>query len=169
MNQITEADIDEAIKIAKAGGRDGKGYDQANWCGTSCCVLGWARIVAGLLDLNEGPREEEIVDTPRAKTLGRLMESGRRDILLVMEHVRDDGVIDLRGADLRMRNLRYADLSDADMRGANLTGADLRGAILRGTDLGGADLRNADLHNADLSGAKMSDVNSMWTSWAGST
>jgi hypothetical protein len=48
VKQITEADIDEAIRRAEAGGAGGVGYDQSRWCGTACCVLGHARIVAGL-------------------------------------------------------------------------------------------------------------------------
>ena len=93
--KITEAHIDEALRIARAGGRDGRTYDQGTWCGTSCCVLGWARIAAGIPEENCGPRPDEIEDTPRARTLTALMHSGDPAVLTLMEAVKADGSLDL--------------------------------------------------------------------------
>ena len=71
---ITEAHIDEARAICEAGGKDGIGYDQSEWsCGTTMCVLGWARRVAGAGGNYTGPEPGEIEDTPRAQTIARLM------------------------------------------------------------------------------------------------
>jgi uncharacterized protein YjbI with pentapeptide repeats len=168
MITITEQHIDKAIELAEAGGGLGYTYDQSEWCGTSCCVMGFARIVAGVPEIPEGPRAGEIENTPRAQTLARLMGCGASGILLVMRGVKADGSIDLSGADLSNADLRDADLSDAslrgadlryaDLRGVNLRGADLRGAHLSGADLSGAHLRGADLSGAHLRGVNLSDA-----------
>ena len=105
---ITEKHIDEAIKVAKAGGTTEHRYDQRRWCGTACCVLGHARIIAGLPERDEGPTPNEIEDTPRAQRIAQLMLCPSPTILRVMEAVQADGRIVLAGADLR----------DADLRGA---------------------------------------------------
>ena len=113
MTTITVANIREAITIARQGGRDGRGYDQARWCGTSCCVLGWARSVAGVDQVDSGPQGGEIEDTPEGRTLARLMNCSSPDILTVMDAVQRDGTIDLS----------EANLSEADLRWTNLRGA----------------------------------------------
>ena len=92
--QITEAHLDEAIRTAKAGEGMGHAYDQKSWCGTACCVLGFARLVAGLPKRNVGPRPGEIVDTPRARLIAALMYCSEESILDVMERVQPDGTLD---------------------------------------------------------------------------
>ena len=92
--QITEAHLDEAIRMAKAGGGMGHRYDQRSWCGTACCVLGFARLVAGLPEQNKGPQPGEIVDTPRARLIAALMYCGEESILDVMVRVQPDGTLD---------------------------------------------------------------------------
>jgi hypothetical protein len=151
MITITEAHIDKAIELAEAGGGLGHTYDQSAWCGTSCCVMGLARIVAGVPGVPNGPRAGEIDDTPRAQTLARLMGCGASGILLVMRGVKADGSIDLSGADLRGAYLRGADLRDASLSGADLRDADLRGADLRYASLSDADLRGAYRNDTDAS------------------
>ena len=92
--QITEAHLDEAIRMARAGGGMGHEYNQLSWCGTVCCVLGFARLVAGLPERNQGPQPGEIVDTPRARMIAALMYCGNPSILDVMEHIQADGSLD---------------------------------------------------------------------------
>ena len=130
MPLITEEIIDKAIAAAEEGHINGLTYNQSSWCGTACCVLGFARHIAGLPDKNDGPQDEEFMDSPRIMAIRKLMRSPTPAILGIMRKVSAEGKIDLRDADLR--------------------GADLRGAVLRGADLRGADLRDADLRGADL-------------------
>ena len=94
MKQITEANLDEAIRMARAGGGMGHEYNQRSWCGTSCCVLGFARLVAGIPEQSEGPQPGEIVDTPRARLIAALMHCSDESILDVMERVQPDGTLD---------------------------------------------------------------------------
>jgi hypothetical protein len=155
---ITEKHIDEAIAIIEAGGRNGRGYNQGEWCGTSCCLLGWARIVAGLPELNQGPRPGEIEDTPRARKIASLMMSSGSDIIKVVKLVGKDGKIRARNADLSVANLGGANLSGADLRGAILRWVILRDAYLIDADLSRADLHRADLSRADLGGAILRDA-----------
>lgn len=92
--QITEAHLDEAIRMAKAGGGMGHEYNQRSWCGTACCVLGFARLVAGLPERNQGPQPGEIVDTPKGRMIAALMMSANANILDVMERIQPDGTLD---------------------------------------------------------------------------
>ncbi len=94
MKQITEAHLDEAIRMAKAGGGMGHKYNQRSWCGTSCCVLGFARLVAGIPERNQGPQEGEVVDTPKGRLIAALMMSANANILDVMERIQPDGTLD---------------------------------------------------------------------------
>ena len=163
MPLITEEIIDQAIAAAETGHINGLTYKQSSWgseCETACCVLGFARHIAGLPLRQAGPQDDEFADTPRIRAIRQLMSSPTPAILAVMKRVTADGKIDLRGADLRGAGLRDADLRGADLRGAHLSdahlsGADLRGADLRGADLSDADLRGADLSDAHLSGADL--------------
>ena len=143
MITITEAHIDEALAICEAGGRDGIGYDQAAWCGTAMCVLGWARKIAGAKGRHTGPRDGEIDTTPRAQTLARLMDYPRPDVLRVMRAVRPDGRINLAGMDMRGLDLRGFDFTDANLRGTDFCGSDLRWAKFTGADMQGAILTGA--------------------------
>ena len=143
--QITAADFDAALDYIAEHPEE---HQQQSWCGTACCVLGHARRMAGLPEVNAGPGYDEIEDTPRAQTLSRLTGCGSADILRAMRAVRDDGIVDLRGADLRWANLSGANLSGADLRGANLRGANLSGANLSGADLSWANLSWANLSEA---------------------
>jgi len=175
MSLITEEIIDQAIAAAETGHINGLTYKQSSWgseCETACCVLGFARHIAGLPLRQAGPQDDEFADTPRIRAIRQLMSSPTPAILAVMKRVTADGKIDLRGADLRGADLsdadlRDADLRDADLRGADLSGAhlsdadlraDLRGATMRKADLSGADLSGADLRGADLSDADLSDA-----------
>ena len=142
MNLITEAVLDEAIEAAEAGHINGLTYDQSSWCGTACCVLGFARHIAGLPEQNIGPQDSEFSKSPKISTLKKLMKCSSPDILRVMKSVTGDGKI----------NLSDAVLSGAVLRDADLSGADLRDAVLRGVVLRGADLRDADLSSAVLRG-----------------
>ena len=159
MPLITEEIIDQAIAAAETGHINGLTYKQSSWgseCETACCVLGFARHIAGLPLRQAGPQDDEFADTPRIRAIRQLMSSPTPAILAVMKRVTADGKIDLRGADLRgagLRDagLRGADLRDADLRGADLSDADLSAADLRDADLRGADLSDADLRGADLS------------------
>jgi hypothetical protein len=117
MSLITEEIIDQAIAAAKAGHLNGLEYSQRAWCGTSCCVLGFARHIAGLPELNEGPRDEEFASSARLSTIRRLMHCCSPDILRIMKNVQLDGKIILAGADLSGADLSEADLDRA--RGAN--------------------------------------------------
>src|SRR5579885_1958403 len=144
---ITEAILDQAIEAAERGHLDDMTYDQSEWCGTACCVLGFARHLAGLPESRGGPQPGEIEDTPRAQTIARLMCCGSPDILRVMRAVRPDGSIHLAGANLAGVDLGWSDLAETDLRWAKLAGADLRLA-----NLAGADLRLANLAAANLSG-----------------
>jgi hypothetical protein len=134
MSLITEEIVDQAIAAAKAGHLNGLEYSQRAWCGTSCCVLGFARHIAGLPEFNGGPLDEEFASSARLVTIRRLMRCGSPDILRIMENVQPDGKIilaraDLSGADLRGADLGWANLSVADLSGARLSGA-------RGADIG---------------------------------
>ena len=71
--------------------------------------------------------------------------------------VRNNGSVDLTGANLSSANLSGKNLTQVIFYGANLSNADLsnsdlRYADLRNTDLSGADLTNANLEFADLHG-----------------
>ena len=163
MNLITEAVLDEAIEAAEAGHINGLTYDQSSWCGTACCVLGFARHIAGLPEQNIGPQDSEFSKSPKISTLKKLMKCSSPDILRVMKSVTGDGKINLSdavlsGADLRDADLSGADLRDAVLRGVVLRGAVLSGAILSGAVLSGAILSGADLSDADLSGAVLRGV-----------
>ena len=163
MNLITEAVLDEAIEAAEAGHINGLTYDQSSWCGTACCVLGFARHIAGLPEQNIGPQDSEFSKSPKISTLKKLMKCSSPDILRVMKSVTGDGKINLSdavlsGADLRDADLSGADLRDAVLRGVVLRGADLRDADLSSAVLSGAILRGADLSDADLSGAVLRGV-----------
>jgi hypothetical protein len=155
---ITEAHIDQAITWAEAGGNGEHAYDQSSWCGTACCVLGFARLAAGVKEVNMGPRSGEIENTPRAETISRLMNCSSKDILRVMSTVQPDGTINLRGADLTGAVLRGAVLRGAVLTDANLTDANLRGAVLTDANLRGADLTGAVLRGAVLRGAVLTDA-----------
>jgi Pentapeptide repeats (8 copies) len=155
MSLITEEIIDQAIAAAKAGHLNGLKYSQRDWCGTSCCVLGFARHIAGLPEFNGGPLDEEFASSARLVTIRRLMRCGSPDILRIMENVQPDGKIILARANLGWADLSGADLSGANLRGARLSGADLNGADLSGADLSGADLSWADLGGANLRGADL--------------
>ena len=163
MNLITEAVLDEAIEAAEAGHINGLTYDQSSWCGTACCVLGFARHIAGLPEQNIGPQDSEFSESPKISTLKKLMKCSSPDILRVMKSVTGDGKINLSdavlsGAVLRDADLSGADLRDAVLRGVVLRGAVLSGAILSGAVLSGAILSGADLSDADLSGAVLRGV-----------
>ena len=150
---ITEEIIDEAIAAAEEGHINGLTYSQSSWCGTACCVLGFARHIAGLPEKNNGPEDDEFVESPRIMAIRQLMCSPTPAILGIMRKVSAEGKIDLRGADLRDADLRGAYLTDAYLTDAVLTGADLTDAVLTGADLTDADLRVAYLRDADLTGA----------------
>jgi len=90
---ITEQNILDAIRDARRGELQGHKYDQVHWCGTSCCVLGFARIRAGMPELDAGPQPGEIEDTPRARMLAALMYHARASVLDAMEAVQPDGSI----------------------------------------------------------------------------
>ena len=92
--QITEAHLDEAIRMTKAGGGMGHKYNQRSWCGTACGVLGFARLVAGLPERNQGPQPGEIVDTPKGRLIEGLMTSPDSAVLELMEHIQSDGTLD---------------------------------------------------------------------------
>src|SRR5579885_3197225 len=151
---ITEAILDQAIEAAERGLLN-------CWCGcgTACCVLGFARHLAGLPERRGGPQPGEIEDTPRAQTIARLMCCGSPDILRVMRAVRPDGSIHLAGANLAGVDLGWANLSNADLSGADLSNADLALAYLRGANLSAAKLSGANLSGAKLSAAKLSGAN----------
>ena len=155
MPLITEEIIDKAIAAAEEGHINGLTYNQSSWCGTACCVLGFARHIAGLPDKNDGPQDEEFMDSPRIMAIRRLMRSPTPAILGIMRKVSAEGKIDLTRAVLRDADLTDADLTDAVLTGAVLTGADLRGAVLRSADLRGADLTRAVLRDAVLRDAEL--------------
>lgn len=127
---ITVANIRQAIEVCDAGGTAEVGYDQASWCGTARCVLGHARIIAGVPEMDAGPMPGEIEDTPEGRTLARLMPCFSPDVLRVMRAVRSDGLIDLTEAAVRAAALRVASMCGADMIGPHLRWADLIGAYL---------------------------------------
>ena len=143
MITITEAHIDEALAICEAGGRDRIGYDQAAWCGTAMCVLGWARKIAGAKGRHTGPRDGEIDTTPRAQAIARLMRGYSPGVLRVMRAVGPDGRINLAGMDMRGLDLRGVDFTDANLRRTDFRGADLRWAKFTGADLRGAKFTGA--------------------------
>ena len=150
---ITEEIIDQAIAAAEAGHINGLTYNQSSWCGTACCVLGFARHIAGLPSRGTGPLDEEFAKSRRITTLRSLMRCPSPAILAIMRKVGTDGKIDLSGAVLRGADLRRADLLGGDLRGADLRGANLSCAVLRGAVLLDAVLRGANLSDANLSGA----------------
>ena len=100
MNLITEAVLDEAIEAAEAGHINGLTYDQSSWCGTACCVLGFARHIAGLPEQNIGPQDSEFSKSPKISTLKKLMKCSSPDILRVMKSVTEDGKINLKNAEI---------------------------------------------------------------------
>jgi len=106
MNQITEEHLDIAIAAAREGRLGGRNYDQSKWCGTSCCVLGFARIAAGLPERNEGPIPGEIVDTPRARMIQALMWNSWPGTLDDIAAVQPDGSISVDG-NLDLRELSF--------------------------------------------------------------
>ena len=130
---ITEEILDQAIAAAKLGHVNGLTYDQSSWCGTACCVLGFARYLAGLEEVNRGPEDDEFAESPRIRTIRTLMRCGSPAILMIMERVTPDGKIVLTGADLT-----GADLTGVDLTRAVLTGAVLTYAVLTGANLTGA-------------------------------
>ena len=150
---ITEEIIDQAIAAAEAGHINGLTYNQSSWCGTACCVLGFARHIAGLPSRGTGPLDEEFAKSRRITTLRSLMRCPSPAILAIMRKVGTDGKIDLSGAVLRGADLRRADLLGADLLNADLRGANLSCAVLRGAVLLDAVLRGANLSDANLSGA----------------
>jgi uncharacterized protein YjbI with pentapeptide repeats len=129
---ITEAILDQAIEAAEAGHLNGLTYNQSNWCGTACCVLGFARHIAGIEEIDAGPQEGEIENTPRARAIERLMRCGSPWILRIMRRVDAQGKIDLRDAYLSDAYLSGADLSGAEQNEKRVTEEWLReqGAIL---------------------------------------
>ena len=151
---ITEEILDRAIAAAKLGHVNGLTYDQSSWCGTACCVLGFARYLAGLEEVNRGPGDDEFAESPRIRSIRTLMRCGSPAILMIMERVTPDGKIVLTGADLR-----HADLRGAYFTGVDLTGVDFTGADLRRADLRRADLRRADFTDAVLTGAVLTGAN----------
>jgi uncharacterized protein YjbI with pentapeptide repeats len=97
----------------------------------------------------------------------------RRDVVRLLQEVRNPEQLDVSNHDLRgivllNGNLRGANLSqarvcEANLCGANLSNTDLHGADLSGTylcwaDLHGANLREADLREADLSCADLRET-----------
>ena len=158
MNLITEAVLDEAIEAAEAGHINGLTYDQSSWCGTACCVLGFARHIAGLPEQNIGPQDSEFSKSPKISTLKKLMKCSSPDILRVMKSVTGDGKINLSDAVLSGAVLRNTDLSGTDLSGADLRDADLSSAVLSGAILSGADLSDADLSGAVLRGVVLRGV-----------
>ena len=158
MNLITEAVLDEAIEAAEAGHINGLTYDQSSWCGTACCVLGFARHIAGLPEQNIGPQDSEFSKSPKISTLKKLMKCSSPDILRVMKSVTGDGKINLSDAVLSGAVLSGAILSGTDLSGADLRGADLSSAVLSGAILSGADLSDADLSGAVLRGVVLRGV-----------
>ena len=100
MNLITEAVLDEAIEAAEAGHINGLTYDQSSWCGTACCVLGFARHIAGLPEQNIGPQDSEFSKSPKISTLKKLMKCSSPDILRVMKSVTGDGKINLKNTEI---------------------------------------------------------------------
>ena len=106
MNLITEAVLDEAIEAAEAGHINGLTYDQSSWCGTACCVLGFARHIAGLPEQYIGPQDSEFSESPKISTLRKLMGCSSPDILRVMKSVTEDGKINLKNAEIS-----YVDLN----------------------------------------------------------
>ena len=155
---ITEEIIDEAIAAAEEGHINGLTYSQSSWCGTACCVLGFARHIAGLPEKNEGPQDDEFVESPRIMAIRQLMNSPTPAILGIMRMVSAEGKINLRGAVLRGVNLTDAVLTGANLTGANLTRADLTRADLTRADLTRADLRDAVLTDAVLRGCDLTDA-----------
>ena len=133
-----------AIEIAGAGGTEEHPYDQESWCGTAVCVGGHARLLA---DQPLAPCAPEVENHPAASKIQALMSSPSPDVLRVMRAVRDDGIIDLSGADLQ-RIYLYS----TDLRGANFAGADLRGAVLYSCTLYGTNFNEANLDGATLEG-----------------
>lgn len=101
---ITEQNILDAIKDARAGGYAGHRYDQHSWCGSACCVLGLARLRAGMPEVWRGPQPGEIEDTPRNRMLAMLMPIPDSDVLDLMESVRPDGSLEWDGV-LNLPNL----------------------------------------------------------------
>jgi len=98
----------------------------------------------------------------RARTLTTLTRLGGRRKRSVLQFlyeadlvIKDDVVVDLKGADLRDAHLSEADLGEADLSAATLHEASLTGADLLKADLSAANLGAADLREASLSGASL--------------
>ena len=102
---------------------------------------------------------DEVRDIARARTLTTLrgLTGPHKGILLRFLHeadlIKNEGIIDLRGA-----NLRGADLNKAKLAGVDLSGADLSGADLSQADLSQADLRGAVMIVANLSGSNLNEA-----------
>lgn len=94
---ITEQNILDAIKDARDGGYAGRKYNQRFWCGSECCVYGFARIRAGMPEVNGGPQPGELEDTPRNRMFAALMSIGDPSVLDVMEAVQPDGSLEWGG------------------------------------------------------------------------
>jgi len=137
-------------------------YDQRVWappaeCATACCVLGRARALAGVEQINGAPQPGEIPGGPDGP-LGRLLRCQSPGVARLLGQCDADAMSDggrivadgasLRGATLRGAKLDGASLVDASLRRASLVGATLRGALLDFADLDGADLRGADIRGA---------------------
>ena len=155
---ITLEHLREALRRVQAGELpEGHGYDQGNWCGTSCCLWGHAHVVAGLpVEQAEGGPSQAWAggDWRREIARGalRIACADRAQAVLAVAL----GAANLRGANLHGADLYGADLRKADLRKADLYGADLSEASLYGANLRGANLYGADLSGADLRGAYVS-------------
>lgn len=61
-------------------------YDQRRWCGTTCCVLGHARALAGSDQPNEGPRPGEIERTVVGRAMASLLSSAHAGVAHLIAH-----------------------------------------------------------------------------------
>jgi hypothetical protein len=88
--------VEDILAGARYSVEHPKTYDQKIWCGTSCCVLGRARELAGSDAIEQGLQEGEIIDsTPRGRMLQSMLYWGHGDTAALMPHVGDDGVLRL--------------------------------------------------------------------------
>lgn len=91
MKTLTETDLLAGAAYAVAHPEE---YDQSNWCGTACCVLGHARRLAGSDVIDSGPLPDEInISTPRARMLANMLLWTHSDTAVLMPHVHDDGTL----------------------------------------------------------------------------
>ena len=92
MNNINEEILLAAAKFAVDNPEK---YDQKEWCGTACCILGHARALAGSDQPQGGPRRGEL-NLPLTQR-GRMLESmlfwTHKSTAMLMPHVREDGSI----------------------------------------------------------------------------